>query len=391
MTTDLQTIVIGAGALGSATAYWLTERGQADVLLLDQYDLGHGRGASVDHHRAIRHSYHDNKYGRLTAAAFANWDRLVAESGVPVLVRTGGVEIGLEGTSGEDTIHRYRKILEDNGHPYEAWRNAELAERFPQWSVPEPALITHQPDMGFVDIGKAGQVHRALAAAGGATLRGNAKVTALESLPDGVRVHLADGETLTAQKVVVSAGAWADELLGPLGQTWTTTVSQEQVAYVVPRDLRAFTPDRFAVWGWYGPQLLYGFPVYGEVAIKLARDMSGRFVTTETRSFEPVQEETAMLMDFLEQRLPDAAGFELLSKTCIYDMPPDRDFILDTMPGHPRVIVGNGAGHAAKFAGLLGEILSELVVEERSSYRIDAFGVDRPGLTDPGFVPVFGL
>jgi glycine/D-amino acid oxidase-like deaminating enzyme len=391
MTTDLQTIVIGAGAIGSATAYWLAERGQTDVLVLEQHDLGHGLGASVDHHRAIRHSYHDNKYGRLTRAAYDNWDRLAAESGVPVLVRTGGVEIGLKGTVGEEMILRYRKVLDDNGHPYEAADNAQLAERYPQWAVPEPAVVTLQPEMGFVDIGKAGQAHRALAAARGVGFRGNTAAVKLETSEAGVRVHLSNGDSVTAADVVVCAGAWSDDLLADLGQTWRTTVSQEQVAYVVPKDLKAFTPDRFPVWGWYGPTLFYGFPVYGEVAVKLARDMSGRFVTTETRSFDPVPEETELLIDFLRERLPAAAGFELLSKTCIYDMPPDRDFIIDSMPGNPRVLVGNGAGHAGKFAGLFGEILSELVTTGRSSHPIEPFGVDRPGLTDPSFTPVFAL
>jgi sarcosine oxidase len=390
-TAEMQTIVIGAGAIGSATAYWLTERGQTDVLVLEQYGLGHAFGASVDHHRAIRHSYHDNKYGRLTRAAFDNWDRLAGESGIPVLVRTGGVEIGLQGTVGEGMILKYRQVLTDNGHPYEAWDNGELGERYPQWSVPEPALVTFQSEMGFVDIGKAGQTHRALAAARGATFRGSTAVVKLESLDDAVRVHVSTGESFTARHVVVCAGAWADELLADLGQTWRTTVSQEQVAYVVPNDLKAFSPDRFPVWGWYGTTLFYGFPVYGEVAVKLARDMSGRFVTTRTRSLDPVLEETEILMDFLRERLPAAAGFELVSKTCIYDMPPDRDFIIDAMPGHPRVIVGNGAGHAGKFAGLFGEILSDLVVTGRTTHPIDPFGIDRPGLTDPSFVPVFAL
>lgn len=390
-TADARTIVIGAGAIGSATAYWLAERGQTDVLVLEQYDIGHALGASVDHHRAVRHSYHDNKYGRLTRAAFDNWDRLSAESGVPVLVRTGGVEIGLAGTVGEEMILTYRKVLDDNGHPYEAWDNAQLAERYPQWNVPEPALVTHQPEMGFVDIGKAGQVHRALAAARGVTFRDNTAAVKLESLDDAVRVHLATGTSITAEHVVVCAGAWSDALLAEVGQTWTTTVSQEQVAYVVPRDLKAFTPGRFPVWGWYGPPLFYGFPVYGEVAIKLARDMSGRFVTTDTRSFDPRPEETELLLDFLHERLPAAAGFELHSKTCIYDMPPDRDFILDAMPDHPRIVVGNGAGHAAKFAGLLGEILAELVDAGRSRHPIEPFGVDRRGLTDPSYTPVFAL
>ena len=105
----------------------------------------------------------------------------------------------------------------------------------------------------------------------------------------------------------------------------------------------------------------------------------------------PVAEETALLMDFLEQRLPDAAGFELYSKTCIYDMPPDRNFVIDAMPQHPRVLVGIGAGHAAKFAGLFGEILSELVTTGRSTHPIGAFSADRPALADPSYRPVFAL
>jgi glycine/D-amino acid oxidase-like deaminating enzyme len=50
--------VVGAGALGSATAYWLTRAGVSDVLVLEQYHLEHGRGASEDHSRIIRHAYH---------------------------------------------------------------------------------------------------------------------------------------------------------------------------------------------------------------------------------------------------------------------------------------------------------------------------------------------
>ena len=72
-------------------------------------------------------------------------------------------------------------------------------------------------------------------------------------------------------------------------------------------------------------------------------------------------------------------------------MPPDRDFIVDTLPGHPNVVVGLGAGHAAKFAGLLGEILSELVVDGQTKHPIEAFKADRPALLDPSFQPQFEL
>jgi sarcosine oxidase len=185
--------------------------------------------------------------------------------------------------------------------------------------------------------------------------------------------------------------SWLPELLGDLGLDWRITLSQEQVSYFATPNIRDFTPDRFPMWIWHREDLFYGFPVYGEVAVKAARDMTGRFVTQETRSFEPDRSETELIASFLRERLPGAVGPELFSKTCVYDMPPDRDFIIDRLPGHPGITIGIGAGHAAKFASLIGKILTDLATSGRTSYPVDAFRADRPALTDPEFEPVFRL
>ncbi len=62
--------------------------------------------------------------------------------------------------------------------------------------------------------------------------------------------------------------------------------------------------------------------------------MSGRFVTQQTRRFEPDPGQTAEVTEFLARYLPGAVGPELVSKTCVYDLTADRNFILDTIPGH---------------------------------------------------------
>jgi glycine/D-amino acid oxidase-like deaminating enzyme len=210
--------------------------------------------------------------------------------------------------------------------------------------------------------------------------------------------HRADGVTLTTDHGTIDAGhvvlcvaSWLPALLGDLGLAWRLTLSQEQVSYFATPNVRDFTPDRFPIWIWHGEHVFYGFPVYGEVAVKAARGMNGRFVTQETRSFEPDPDETEVIASFLRKRLPGAAGPELYSKTFVYDMPPDRDFIIDRVPGYPRITVGIGAGHAAKFASLLGKILADLATRGATPYPIGAFRADRPALTDPGFQPVFRL
>lgn len=391
MSERYSTIVIGAGAIGSATAYWLAKRGQKDVLVLEQFALGHDRGSSNDHHRIIRHSYHDDIYGRLTRPMYDNWAAIEEEAGQRVFVQTGGLDIAVEGTPGVESLERYRRVMAANGIGYESLDRAELLDRFPQWNIPEGQVrATFQEETGFIDIRRATATHIALAQGMGVEVREHTAARAIESTADGVRI-ITDTETLLADKVVVCTASWTDELLQPLGQSWRTTITEEQVLYVQPPTLKPFSLDRFPVWVWHGPDFLYGFPTYGEVGLKLARENLRRVVTQETRSVEPHPEETELLLDFLRERLPDAVGRVLFAKTCPYDMPPDRDFILDALPGHPNVIVGSGAAHAGKFCGLLGEILSDIVVSGTSRHPIEPFRADRPALADAAIPAVFDL
>src|SRR5260370_7598302 len=58
MPQQYRVIVIGCGAIGAATTYWLSPRlGDDAVLALEQYELGHGRGPSEDHPRRISHPH----------------------------------------------------------------------------------------------------------------------------------------------------------------------------------------------------------------------------------------------------------------------------------------------------------------------------------------------
>ena len=45
MSQSYDAIVIGAGAMGSAAAYYLSRRGQS-VLLLEQFELDHRQGST---------------------------------------------------------------------------------------------------------------------------------------------------------------------------------------------------------------------------------------------------------------------------------------------------------------------------------------------------------
>jgi sarcosine oxidase len=93
----------------------------------------------------------------------------------------------------------------------------------------------------------------------------------------------------------------------------------------------------------------------------------------------------------MAEHLPDALGPELMTKTCVYDLTPDRNFLLDTLPGHNRIAVFVGAGHAAKFASLVGDVLADLARDGGTERPIEAFRFDRPAITDPDYPPDFNF
>lgn len=68
MKRDYEYIVLGLGGFGSAAAYWLSKRAGADVLGLEQFELGHVRGESQDHSRIIRRRNH--RKGPLSPTSF---------------------------------------------------------------------------------------------------------------------------------------------------------------------------------------------------------------------------------------------------------------------------------------------------------------------------------
>ncbi len=87
----------------------------------------------------------------------------------------------------------------------------------------------------------------------------------------------------------------------------------------------------------------------------------------------------------MERHLPGALGPPIYTKTCLYTLTPDRDFVVDRVPEAPGVAVGLGAAHGFKYASVLGRILAELVTDgaSPSDGEIDAFAIDRPILLEP--------
>jgi len=122
--------------------------------------------------------------------------------------------------------------------------------------------------------------------------------------------------------------------------------------------------------------------VFGEGGPKAAQDAGGKPVTAETRSFEPDPENSRRVRAFLTRYLPSAVGPEIYTKTCLYTPTPDRDFVIDAVPHAGGVFVAIGAGHAFKFASIIGKTLAELAQRGQTEADLSPFTIDRPILKE---------
>ena len=379
---DWDVIVVGLGALGSAAAYWASTRPGTRVLGLERFEHGHANGASADHSRIIRLSYHRADYVRLAKRAYASWAEVEAEDGGDRIVTVTG---GLDLWPAEPAIPQadYTASLAAEGVPFELIDAAEVMRRWPQWRLADDTVGMWQAQGGLADPNRGNAAHRRLAEARGATLRDVTPVTAIREVSGALAVD-AGGTTHTAGRVILTADAWTNDLLASFDRRLPLTVTKEQVTYFASPDPAAFAPDRFPVWIWMDEPSFYGFPTYGEAGPKAAQDCGGEPTTPESRTFERDEAAFTRVTDFLAERLPGVIGPPIYTKTCLYTLTPDRDFVVDRLPDVPGVVVGLGAGHGFKFASVLGRILAELALDGAtpSVGELGSFHVDRPILLE---------
>ena len=384
MRTHYEYIVLGCGGIGSAALYWLSRRAGKDVLGVEQFEIGHTKGGSQDHSRIIRLTYDSDEYTRLTPHSYTTWAAVEAEAALKIVHRTGGLTMAIKDGPYQHHLHNYAKSMTNCEIPFERLNADEVMRRYPQWRFEEEVDAIYQADMGLADAAKGNTAHIALARARGATIVDRCPVPAVRPTVDGMEVETAQGK-FSCRRLILAAGGWTDKILKSLGINFRIIVTQEQVTYYATPNLREFSMSRFPTFIWEGEIPAYGFPVYGEAATKLGIDCAGPVVDPDKRDYVPSEALEMISEAWLRKYCPGFLGPILYSKTCQYDMPRDRNFILDVLPEHPQVSVFVGAGHAYKFASLFGKILSELAIDGRTAYDISAFGVTRPAVADPDY------
>jgi sarcosine oxidase len=375
MKRDHEYIVLGLGGFGSAAAYWLSRRVGAEVLGLEQFELGHARGESQDHSRIIRLSYHTPGYVELAKHAYQAWAEVERDSSEQLILRTGGLDFAPRVSA--IPLTNYSNSMDTAGVSYESLDSREIMRRWPQFRLSDDIHGLYQSQSGIAMAARANAAHQRMAREHGGTLCDRVSVAGIRPL-DGEIELLVDDVPHRCRRLVIAAGAWSNQALAPFGVHLPLVITQEQVSYFGTSHLTDFQPDRFPIWIWMDDPCFYGFPVFGEPGTKAGQDAGGREVTADTRTFEPDAAALQRVQSFLAQYLPTALGPILYTRTCLYSLTPDRDFVIDAVPEHPGALVAIGGGHGFKFASLIGRILSELAIDGQTEHDLESFRIDRP-------------
>ena len=390
MTYD--TIVIGLGAMGSATLLQLARRGQR-VLGLDRWDPPHAWGSTHGDTRITRCAIGEGEdYVPLVLRSHEIWREIEAETGAELLTQCGALILAPR--EGSAVVHgkagfvsRTIQAAKRFAIPHEVLDADETMRRFPQFRLSGDEVVYYEPGGGYVRPERCVAAQLALARRHGATIRPNTQVTSIARDGDGVRVTTATGDSFTAAEAVLAAGAWSPGLAGPtLAQHMAVT--RQVLHWFHPADPAAFAPGRCPVYIWtYGnrpEQGFYGFPVPPETTgVKIAMEQYLATVADPDRIRREVTpaEAEAMHRAHLATRLPGVLPGALRSAVCLYTMTADGDFLVARAPENDRVLLVSAcSGHGFKHSAGLGNAVADLLTGGGDA-ALGPFAVGRPALT----------
>jgi sarcosine oxidase len=369
-------IVVGLGAMGSATLYHLARRGKR-ILGLEQFRYGHDLGSSHGDSRIIREQYFEHPlYVPLIQRAYDRWRELEEESGLSLMTIEGGLMIGpRDGMVVAGTLRSAREY----NLPHELLAPEEVHRRFPAFELADDLVAVVDPRAGYLDPEACTSAHLRGARDRGAETHFEEPVVEWRADGEGVRLKTTNGDYV-AERLLISAGAWTKGLVSGLHLPLTV---ERQVAFWLEPDESSVSYEsrEFPIYAHeFEPGILcYGFPRFPR-GVKASIMHAGELTdspsdvrrTVIDSEVEPVRASLRPVLPGLaEARVRDTS-------VCLFTNTPDHDFIVDFHPEYPQVVVSSPcSGHGFKFASALGEIQADLLTMGTTQFDISPFRIDR--------------
>jgi sarcosine oxidase len=369
-------IVVGLGAMGSASLYTLAHAPSRRVLGIDRFAPPHSLGSSHGRTRIIREAYFEHPaYVPIVRRAFDLWREMEKRCGKPLYTKTRGITLGPENGT---LVRGARESAETFQVPHRVLSAAGVRQHFPGLQPLDDMVGVVEDRAGVLFPEECIATMIAGAERAGADVRRDEVVTGWEAASDGVRVMTASGE-YRATQLVISGGAWMRALVPDLAPV--LKVVRQPIHWFVPAShAEEFSAAHCPVTLWeYAPnRVFYTLPDFGD-GVKAAVHYEGQPVDPDHVDRRTSAAEDAQVTDLLRRFMPHATGPVRESQVCLYTNTPDLHFIIDVHPEHPSnvVVVSACSGHGFKFASAIGEIVRDLLDGTKPRFDLSMFRMAR--------------
>ena len=381
-------IVVGLGAMGSASLRQAAKR-SIKVLGIDRFSPPHQMGSSHGESRITRLAVGEGaEYLPFVRRSHQIWREIEAETDRKLLYQSGvcivtpGDSSRTSGSHWDRFVDRTALIAEDAGIDFERLRAQDVRRRVPQLLLRDDDIAGFEPTGGVVLCEIAVDTQLNLARSGGATINIGETVTALESRSDSVRV-VTDKDSYTAEKVIVTAGAWISEFFAQHIQR-RIQVTRQLVYWFEVEDPSPFSAERFPAVMWLGDtaEEYFGvFPIPPGCTPGL-KMLTEQFETTTDANSVSREVTQAEIDDFYgrfaARKIAGVTPNCLKSAVCLYTNTPDDHFVIDLHPHSNRVMLASPcSGHGFKHSAAIGEAMAQWAVEGGTELSLAPFAAKR--------------
>ena len=366
-------IVIGAGILGASTAYHLAKSG-AEVLLIDRNDEGQATDAAAGIICPWLSQRRNQDWYQLAKAGARYYPQLIAELDQDGETETGYAQTGaLSIHKDQDKINKMAeraKLRREDAPEIGAitcLNEKETRERFPL--LGEGYSSVHISGAARVD-GRAlrDALIRSAQRHGARLIEGEAEMLYEGEQVNGVQVQT---ERYMADMVVVCAGAWANELMEPLGVHFKVHYQKAQIVH-----LRATNQENTSQWPVIMPPSDQYLLAFADQKMVVGATHENDVEGYDTRITAGGMQE--VLNKGLELA-PDLANCTL-DEVRVGFRPFTPGFlpVMGQVPGWSGLITANGLGASGLTMGpYIGGQLARLALDLEPEINIEAYNVSK--------------
>ncbi|HEY9676863.1 MAG TPA: N-methyl-L-tryptophan oxidase [Drouetiella sp.] len=387
MTSHFQTIVVGLGAMGSATVLQLSKR-KGKVLGLDSLAPPHTFGSTHGDTRITRQAIGEGEhYSPLALRSYELFREVEKQTGQKILEITGGLIIS--NATDPASINHAEQFLANTVSAAKKYKIAhdmldatEIRKRFPQFNVRDDEVGYFEHEAAFLRPELTVQSQLDLAKQNGAEIHLNEKMLQFTETANGVTVKT-EKALYTADKLVLSVGPWLSQFSQNL-QSLFKPFRQVLYWFDISQHHDDFALGKFPIFIW---QLkghdngIYGFPAIDGPAggFKVATEVYDEPTTPESCERTVSAEETQKTFEEkVRPYFPNASSRCVRSAVCIYTVTPDGGFVIDWLPSSKRILLCSPcSGHGFKHSSAIGEAVADLVRDESPKVDLNPFRLNR--------------